>query len=711
LSNLLVCQIGYAKRHDAMKTYADLNLDPESDPQTDPPGTFGLTRLPARPHATFSFRKSPPLNESLSPSPAPRIDPWLIAEAIVKRWYWLGLGAVALGIVGVMAGSALWKTTYTATVQVIHRDSPAVAEVLRDRDTSAQTFADLLRTPELITRVSSAEDPPISPDALSAGLAITPERNKESLTISVTGSSPESAADLANLYAREAVRYTKGLQAKEAGSFNEHLQLQLAEIESQMRQLDEQVRQPTRQSAQVEQQRGVAERLHQPALEVLDPSEAGTPVDTLSSITRAMVVDQLRTAQAELGNLLSQFTEASPLVKAQRMKLARLEVQLEDTIAASPTAASTNKPLEKHAEPVPVGPDRRPPEAGSVSAINPPPGRVATRPADLDVARSRLAVLEAARLPLASRQRIIQDLVDNPPGPLQVLVPARPQIVVRHGREIKVAVLSAFAAIMGIVAAGALVLLLEATERRLKTDDDLRRVTHLPVIASLGNLRKMSQQARERWAFRTWTVLQRKLASRSGRGLVCGIISSSDGEGRSTLIHLLAQAASQRGYRVLTVSTCPAGSTNGSFTNVSPNELDTARGGSTVTANVLISPGDVAHRLIGANPQVVVHISLPDWSWNMERRKQLETALDHWRAIDNVVILVNLPPASEPQTTLLAEEMTNLVWLADSGRADAAATRIQVETLRHGRCRFVGAILNHAPSHPLKSLFPRWVAA
>lgn len=95
----------------------------------------------------------------------------------------------------------------------------------------------------------------------------------------------------------------------------------------------------------------------------------------------------------------------------------------------------------------------------------------------------------------------------------------------------------------------------------------------------------------------------------------------------------------------------------------------------------------------------------------MERRKQLETALDHWRAIDNVVILVNLPPASEPHTTLLAEELTNLVWLADSGRADAAATRTQVETLRHARCRFVGAVLNHAPSHPLKSLFPRWVAA
>lgn len=253
----------------------------------------------------------------------------------------------------------------------------------------------------------------------------------------------------------------------------------------------------------------------------------------------------------------------------------------------------------------------------------------------------------------------------------------------------------------------ALVLLFEAMGRRLKTDDDVRRVTRLPVIASLGNLRRMSQAARERWAFQTWTALQAKLSSPSSRGLVCGIISSSDGEGRSTLIQLFARAASQHGYRVLTISASP----NGSLGNGSRNELGVSSDSATVTANVLASPGDVAHRLVGPNPQVVVNISLPDWSWSVERRKQLEAALDHWRTIDNVVILVNLPPASEPQSILLAEELTNLIWITDSGRADAAATRTQVETLRQGRCRLVGAVLNHAPSHPLKSLFPRWVAA
>jgi len=690
-----------------MKTNDDLNLDPESYPHANPPGAYGLTRLPARPGPA-----NPPQNESPpdgrlrdSQAPSPQIDPWPIAEAVVKRWYLLVLGGIAFGILAVLAGGVLWKTAYTATAQLIRNDSPALAEVWRDRETPMQTFADLLRTPELLQRVGAAADPIMTVEDLASTVVITPERNKESLNIAVTAASPELAVDLANLYAREAVRFTKELQSKDAATLNEHLKSQLTTIDGQIHQLEEQVRQSAWQSLQTDQQARLAEQLRQPALEASQPVplEGATPVDALSTVTRSILVDQLRTAQLELANLLSQYTEASPLVKAQRMKLARLEVQFEDSLAALPAIGVTNKPAEAKA----AGSDNASSKTELASSTNLLPAGVAPRTMDLDVARSRLASFEAVRLPLAGRQRLFQNLVDNPPGQLQVLIPARSQSVARHGREIKMASLGVFGALVGIIAMVALVLLFEAMGRRLKTDDDVRRVTRLPVIASLGNLRRMSQAARERWAFQTWTALQAKLSSPSSRGLVCGIISSSDGEGRSTLIQLFARAASQHGYRVLTISASP----NGSLGNGSRNELGVSSDSATVTANVLASPGDVAHRLVGPNPQVVVNISLPDWSWSVERRKQLEAALDHWRTIDNVVILVNLPPASEPQSILLAEELTNLIWITDSGRADAAATRTQVETLRQGRCRLVGAVLNHAPSHPLKSLFPRWVAA
>ena len=683
-----------------MNTNPYLNLDPASHPHVDAPGDVALNHLPARLDPGLSRNGSSAGLVRDGEAPPLRIDPWSLAEAVARRWYWLALGAITFGVLAFLGATALWKSSYTASVQLIRHDSPVVAEVFRDRQVSMQTFADLFRSPELIQRVAAAAQPPLSADALASSLAITPERNKESLTIAVTDSSPERASGLANLHAREAVQLTRQLQAQEAAALNEHLRQQLAAIDSQTRQIEERLQQSPRPGSRVPSL-DLSSLSAQEPLSSATLEGADTPAESLSAVTRSIVVDQIRAAQLELGNLLSQFTDASPLVKAQRQKLAVLELQLEDLLASSRSAV-TNKPAataSARAKGEPIPPNAPP----STNAD------VASRTVDLDVVRSRLTSLEAARLPLAARQNLFQNLVDTPPGQLQVLIPARPQDALKNGREIKVASVSLFAALVGIIAAVLLVLLVEATGRKLKTDDDLQRVTRLPVLASLGNLRNMNQPAREQWSFQAWTALQRRLDTTAHRGLVCGIISSSDGEGRSTLIHLLGRAASQRGYRVLSIDTCSDHETNGSITN--GNHGDPAYGEATIRTNVLASPGDVAHKLVGANPQVIVEISLPDWSWNLERRNQLEAALDHWRSIDNVVIFINLPPASKPQAVLLAEGLSNVVWLADSGRADAAATRSQIETLRHGRCRLVGAVLNHAPSNRLKNLFPRWVAA
>ena len=104
----------------------------------------------------------------------------------------------------------------------------------------------------------------------------------------------------------------------------------------------------------------------------------------------------------------------------------------------------------------------------------------------------------------------------------------------------------------------------------------------------------------------------------------------------------------------------------------------------------------------------MVHIPLPGWVWSLERRKQWHSALDLWRKIDNLVILVELPPASVPESVLLAENIPNLVWLTQSGRTDAMETRTQLETLRQARGNLVGAVLNRAPSSLFERRFARW---
>src|SRR6185437_14514959 len=217
----------------------------------------------------------------------------------------------------------------------------------------------------------------------------------------------------------------------------------------------------------------------------------------------------------------------------------------------------------------------------------------------------------------------------------------------------------------------------------------------------LGNLKEMEEHARTQWAFRTWTMLQGKLSRSQNHGLVCGITSSTEGEGRSTWISMMAEAASLAGFRVLTIATRPSGSPVDPESSEDSPDLDeetlnrhadmnpdTAPNGNgtngangALTSSVLSTPAVVTEKLTDPNARPVVHIPLPGWVWNLERRKQWRDALAHWRKIENLVIFVELPPASVPESVLLGANLPNLVWLTSSGKADAAETRAQLETL------------------------------
>jgi protein involved in polysaccharide export with SLBB domain len=269
----------------------------------------------------------------------------------------------------------------------------------------------------------------------------------------------------------------------------------------------------------------------------------------------------------------------------------------------------------------------------------------------------------------------------------------------------------------------------EAMDNRLKTVADVKRVTGLPVVTSAGDLSRLTQGQQDNWAFRAWTSVQGLLSPSPNQGFVCGITSSEHGEGRSTWVRLLADAASRRGFRVLTIiagepSHNGHGQVNGNGHAKLQNKhaaqigagseaQDANDSGALVRANgaahsVLAKPDDVTELLTGPNPEPVVQIPLPGWVWNLERRKQWQAALSSWSEIDNIALLVELPPASMPETVLLAENLPNLLWLADARQATADATREQLQTLRHARCHLAGAVLNHAPVSRWHSRLARW---
>ncbi|HEV7924062.1 MAG TPA: polysaccharide biosynthesis/export family protein [Verrucomicrobiae bacterium] len=602
-------------------------------------------------------------------------DAWAVLDLLALRWRWLVPGSLVGAVLFFLMGSYVIKPKYTATAQMLRFES--TSDYFKPAPVSAGTFADLLRAPELLRRVGAQATPQIPTETLVNNLKIDAERASDIAEVQLAARTPQQAVDLLNLYTREAVQFTKDMQAKDAGALaNDYLKPQVAQMDKDIAMLH-------RQFSGLRASPQVTNKLTEGGADVnsLDQNLA-----TISgpSIVIARQTERLQTALGELNDLMLNYTDNHPFVQAKRDQIKAIEEQIAETSTNTILAAT------------------RP----GTTVIG--PGETGSNP-ELDIIRTKLLTLEEARVQLANRQREAAMFATNPPGIVREFAPATLKTVQSNMRRLKLACATVFGGLLGFIGSIALIMLVEFTDNRLKTAADVTRVTKLPILTTIGDLDHMEAESRSQWAFRAWTMLQGRLSPSANQGLICGITSSLQGEGRSTWIKLLGEAASLTGFRVLTIATLPS-PTNLELCDENPVPDPAPSSSHALTTNVLTSPTLVTQQLIGADSPPVVHIPLPGWVWNLERRKQWREALAHWLTIDNLVILVELPPASVAESVLLGSNLPNLLWLADSGAADAAETRAQLETLRHARCNVVGAVLNREPATSVKKRFPRWLS-
>jgi len=138
--------------------------------------------------------------DAIGPPPA-AFSPWPLFERLIAQWHWLLLGGCAAAVLGLLTGIALWQTRYTANAQLLRFETPNNSEYFKPRQLSEQTFASLLRSPELLRDVSAQTKPPLSPEQVASSLTVAPERNSDVVTVSITLSNPQRAIDTANLFA------------------------------------------------------------------------------------------------------------------------------------------------------------------------------------------------------------------------------------------------------------------------------------------------------------------------------------------------------------------------------------------------------------------------------------------------------------------------------------------------------------------------------
>jgi protein involved in polysaccharide export with SLBB domain/capsular polysaccharide biosynthesis protein len=598
--------------------------------------------------------------------PPPPFDAWAVVDLWARRWRWMALWTVVVAIAGALLAASVWRRTFTSTAELIRYEPSAVDDSYHPRALAAPSLVVMLQAPGLLEDVGSHLKRPVTSRELAEQLEITLDRNNDVVTVTATGRSREEAIETVNKYCAAAIAYTQSIQRQEATEAGNNLNHQLEEVENEISSTRKEL-----------------------------PSSSESAVSALtsgptSSVEVATALQlRIQASREHLDDLLTSYTDAHPLVIEQRARLAALEA-------------------EEAKSPVPdlYGPTAAP-QIAPVPVLSPAYyGRVTPE----DVAMSeRLRALESNRAILIVRQRAIQPFRENPPGYFRILLSAAANPTHMQRYRIQIALFSCLGAVVGLFGSAGQIVLGEFLDNRIKTRIDVRRVTGLPLLASLGDLNRMLPEDRDQWAFRAWTALQSSLSVSSDKGLVCGFISASQGDGRSTWISLLARAARTCGFRVLTIIAQPTPKQSAELGRQRDQPSGDTLHGASQESDSLPTPGYIVAQLTGEECPPVVVVPLPGWIWNLERRKQWRSAFEAWRAVDHVVIFVELPPACVAESVLLAETIPNLVWLVDASKTSAAETQVALDTLRAGSCNLVGAVLNREPTPPVRAHFGRWL--
>ncbi|MCC5789300.1 MAG: polysaccharide biosynthesis/export family protein [Opitutales bacterium] len=588
----------------------------------------------------------------------PPPDLWSFPLAVSRHWAWIMLSAVVAGVLGFQLWNAYWDNEYVATAQLIRTESPEnyLAPV---QHIAGPALNGIIDSTAVHRRVGVQMRPILTAREVAKLVEIEASRNNDLINVSVSLPDQKKAIQFVNTYIDEAAMITREMQAEEATGVYQNLEKQLALVKEEIASVQ------TALSSQ-------------PNLAFHGQDIAGAaPSRSLALFGR------LEDAGDELLYLLGRYTHAHPLVREQRARVEMLEQQIAEL--------SVNEP------------------GGGADAVL---STVAGNQYG-DGLVSGLVALEAQRVLISGRMRVTKVIAENPPGFIQVFAPASEKDVDVTSAIPLIAFGTLTTSLFGLVLMGGFFMTVELFDKRMKSPSDILRVTKLPILAVLGRKRWKRAEVRNQWAFRTWTSLQNNLSATPNSGLICGFTSSRPKEGRTLWVNALADAANNCGFRVLTITTedlakknrwKSAKNANGKKKNGStPTSEETA-----LASNWMYSPAEITRRVAAPGHPPVVHIPLPGWVWNLNRRKEWFAALEEWRRIENLVILIELPPASSPEAVLLAQNLPNLVWLVDSRKARAPETQEQLQTLRNARCNLVGAVVNRAPGSFQSNRFARW---
>jgi len=618
-------------------------------------------------------------------------------------------GGAALAIIGFAWGFSTAR--FTAAVRLIRNTAPIASSAPLEPDSVRQaehtiaTLLDVLRSPLLLREVAIAAGMPESAQEIAAGSKAVSVSGTDLVNLSLQGKDRAQTVRLANAYSEAAVRRLQELQSNEAQEAKKSYEQKLAAVDQELESANQALVHFQQAAGLIDFESETAARLQRRVELDAKAEDLRIQLDGLDLQARNLTKEiseqnpALVSIREALEQARSRYTEEHPRIKALRAALAAIEARAathEPQVGVSLAANSNSlagalslELIEARTRQSVLGQ-----QLAQIGALRDGlTGKLqALAEKRLEFARlqSRFQSLKASRDLLAYRLAEAQLLADHPAGYFRILEPAQVQDISPSHRLTAAIWFAIGFGLFGMFAAAMLVLWLELWDGRIRTEEDLKRVTKLPILATLGDLADMNDQEKEAWAFRTLAAFKGKLNHSPNQALVCGIISSKHGEGRSTWVNLLAQAARKWGQPVLTVSTsaAPAGAED----SAGQREEAPSRPG----CKALTAPADFTMELMAASPHSSLHLALPDSVRSPAWREQWRDAFQKWNQHANLIVFAELPPASVEEGILLSENLSKVIWLAGKDMPTVTDTRSQLETLKHCRCEVVGAVFNQA---------------
>ena len=135
------------------------------------------------------------------------VDTGRMLAALKRSWYWLAIGAVVLGALG--AGAGYYKGKYAASMMLWRLEVGSGNPIFQPEKISPASLKSLLQSSELMRRVAAKAHPPIAVDRLMSSVSVSDDKQTELIMVTMQSQNAPALPDLLNLYATEAVSFTK----------------------------------------------------------------------------------------------------------------------------------------------------------------------------------------------------------------------------------------------------------------------------------------------------------------------------------------------------------------------------------------------------------------------------------------------------------------------------------------------------------------------